>query len=102
VTTHDDINNFESFGTLSERLEDVAPENGHFRAMCPAHAGHRPALTMMVEGEPPNRKILLHCHAGCGLQEILDAVGFKKSGLFERSASAGKKKLGPIFKTYDY
>ena len=98
------IGNFDTFDRLAGGLENFAAENGHFRAMCPTHEGHRPALTISVEGEPPNRKILLHCHADCGKQEILDALGLTKADLFERprsKANAGRD-LGPIVATYDY
>ncbi len=93
---------FDAFERLSGSLEGFAAENGHFRAMCPVHGGHRPALTIAVEGEPPNRKILLHCHAECGKQEILDALGLEKKDLFERPRTKDSKKLGPIVATYDY
>ncbi len=96
------IHDFDAFERLSGSLEDFAAENGHFRAMCPVHGGHRPALTVAVEGKSPNRKILLHCHAECGKQEILDALGLEKKDLFERPRTKDSKKLGPIVATYDY
>ena len=102
--TTTDADGFDTFERLAGSLEGFTAENGHFRAMCPAHVGHRPALTISVAGEPPNRKILLHCHAECGKQEILDALGLSKADLFERPRSEADKEreLGPIVATYDY
>lgn len=94
---------FPAFEQLSERLDGFDSENGHYRAMCPAHEGHRPALTIQVEGEAPSRKLLVHCHAECGLQDILDAVGLEKRDLFESSRKSKKtRKNGPMVEAYDY
>ena len=49
-------------------------------AKCPAHDDHNPSLSIReVDG-----KVLLHCHAGCGQREVIDAL--KAKGLWERSA----------------
>src|SRR4051812_21666777 len=95
--------NFEALAKVLGNFDGVISENGHFRAMCPVHRGERPALKIDVDGKPPNRAILIHCHAECGKQEVLDAAGLTKSDLFERSRGASNnKKLGPIVETYDY
>src|SRR4051794_27902262 len=90
--TADNTANFEALAKVLENFDGVISENGHFRAMCPVHGGERPALKASVEGTAPNRKVLVHCHAGCGLQEILDAIGLEKKDLFENTRTSTKKK----------
>ncbi len=40
-------------------------------ACCPAHADKNPSLSI---DEGPNGKVLLHCHAGCTQDEVIDAL----------------------------
>lgn len=48
-------------------------------ACCPAHNDRSPSLTIReIEGE----RVLLHCFAGCSVQEILGAIGLKMEDLF--------------------
>jgi hypothetical protein len=78
-------------------------------ACCPAHDDTNPSLSVGVKGG----KILLHCHAGCDNQSIVDALGLKMSDLmpddgkreerFERGAkkqAAKAEKKSPV-KTYE-
>lgn len=48
------------------------------QAVCPAHPDKQASLTI----SRGRTGILLHCHAGCQLDDILVAVGLKKSNLF--------------------
>ncbi|WP_233867205.1 DNA primase [Paraburkholderia adhaesiva] len=66
--------------TLLVRLEgvrEVAP--GRWRARCPAHDGHRPALAIT---ECDDRRVLLHCFAGCGVDAVAAALGLDLADLF--------------------
>jgi primase 1 len=65
------------------RLEGVKGGNGQYSARCPAHDDKRASLSVST-GE--DGRILLHCHAGCTVPEILDAVGLKESDLFQKEA----------------
>lgn len=47
-------------------------------ALCPAHDDRQRSLSHKCE----NGKILLHCHAGCTTEDIVDALGLKVSDLF--------------------
>lgn len=49
---------------------------GRWVACCPAHADKTPSLSI-AEGD--DGRTLLHCFAGCALDEIVGAVGVKLS-----------------------
>lgn len=48
---------------------------------CPAHDDKHASLSISSE----NGKTLLHCHAGCSTESILEAVGLQMRDLFENS-----------------
>lgn len=48
-------------------------------ACCPAHQDRRPSLTIT---EKDDGMVLLHCWAGCGAAEILQAVGLEFDALY--------------------
>lgn len=50
-----------------------------YTALCPAHEDKRPSLSI---GEGRDGQILLHCHAGCTIQQICDAIGIRVADLF--------------------
>src|SRR5215208_1309795 len=54
-----------------------------WRARCPAHGGQSDNSLSIREGE--DLRALLHCHAGCDLFEILDALGLGPVDLFARN-----------------
>lgn len=72
-----------------------------WQAKCPAHEDKVASLSISVQD---GGKILLHCHAGCELKDILHAVDLKMQALFPRGdqhrASAGSGRA--IVATYDY
>ena len=45
---------------------------------CPAHPDHRPSLSIRREAD----RWLVHCFAGCGASEVLDALGLDWQDLF--------------------
>src|SRR5262245_35551145 len=51
-------------------------------ACCPAHDDRRPSLSIR-EGE--DGKVLVHCHAGCTIDDICAAIGVRPSELFQPS-----------------
>jgi len=62
-------------------------------AKCPAHNDNNPSLSI----RDADGKVLLHCHAGCGQREVIEAL--KGKGLWaERPAKPRRK----IIATYDY
>jgi hypothetical protein len=50
-----------------------------WRANCPAHADRSPSLSIR-EGD--DGRVLLHCFAGCGLDEVLATLGLFRRDLF--------------------
>ena len=69
-----------------DKLERVKVEkSGQWQARCPAHDDRTPSLSVSVG---PDGKVLLHCHAGCGISAVLSALGLTAHDLFpERSGS---------------
>ena len=50
-------------------------------ARCPAHNDHNNSLSV---GEGDDGKVLLHCHAGCSVEEIVDELDLTMHDLFDR------------------
>ena len=66
--------------TLLSRLEGVrSTGDGRWLARCPAHEDRRPSLSIR---ELPDGRTLLHCFAGCGVEEVLGAVGLEFDALY--------------------
>lgn len=66
--------------TLLARLDhvrEVAP--GRWRAMCPAHEGHRPSLAIT---ETADGTVLMHCFHGCATADVAAAIGLDLADLF--------------------
>ncbi len=53
-----------------------------FSAHCPAHNDAKPSLTI---NEAEDGKVLMYCHAGCDLDDILTKLELTKSDLFSDS-----------------
>ena len=52
-------------------------------ACCPAHTDKNPSLSIK---ETQDGDILLHCFAGCGVDDVLAALGLEMSDLFSKQA----------------
>jgi len=57
---------------------------GKWIARCPSHMDKSPSLSIT---EKDDGRVLIHCHAGCGAAEVLDAVGLDYSALFPEDLS---------------
>ena len=79
-----------------------------FQCKCPVHNDHTASMTV----SKGKKGILIHCHAGCEIKSILEAVGLRESDLFydsnvtkvkqdwkDRLEHSKKKKIVEI---YDY
>lgn len=65
---------------LLSKLAKVRPTGRHrWQACCPAHEDTSPS---MVITETDDGRVLVHCFAGCGVDEIVGAVGLELSDLF--------------------
>lgn len=65
--------------TVLDRLDGVRPCGDGYAARCPAHADWNPSLSV---GETDEGHVLAHCHYGCSIEEIVEALGLKKAHLF--------------------
>ena len=84
------------------RLDGVKKHsNNQYSAKCPAHDDQKASLAVSED----NEKLLLHCHAGCTVDDITKAMGLTMKDLFVTpSAPVGqaKKNSAPVTVTYDY
>ncbi len=60
-------------------LEMMTETRGGWRARCPAHHDERPSLSI---AEGTDGRCLLHCFAGCSVDEIVAALGLQTEDLF--------------------
>lgn len=76
---------------LLNKLTKVRKTSGHsWIACCPAHGDNSPSLGVK---EVEDGRILLHCFAGCGAGEILDAIGMAFSDLYPESLGQNVKPI---------
>lgn len=76
-----------------QRLQSVKPINGGWLALCPSHPDKNPSLSI-TEGE--DGKILMTCHAGCKVEQIVSVMGLQMTDLFP------PKEKPRIVEVYDY
>lgn len=67
---------------ILSRLKKVKGSNGQYTACCPAHDDRRASLSISV-GE--DNRILLYCHAGCDVEDIVRTMGLQMKDLFAES-----------------
>ncbi len=60
-------------------LDKVTKPGSGWTARCPAHDDRHPSLSI---SEGDDGRILLHCHAGCTVPDIVEAFGLVMSDLF--------------------
>lgn len=65
--------------TVLQRMNRVRSSGDGYTALCPAHDDHKPSLTINVGADG---RVLLHCHKGCNVEEVVAAVGMEMSDLF--------------------
>ena len=65
---------------------------GNWSARCPAHADKSPSLSIR-EGD--DRRLLVHCFAGCTVDEITGALGLRVADLFIDAPVTGQKRRTP-------
>jgi 5S rRNA maturation endonuclease (ribonuclease M5) len=77
---------------------DVTSRNGvKASARCPAHDDHTASLSV-TEGDAG--KVVVHCHAGCPIDEIVAAIGLNLGDLFPPSTNGHTERR--IVATYNY
>lgn len=96
-----------TFRDFLGRLEGVRGGGDQYTARCPAHGDQHNSLSVSVG---KNGQVLLHCHAGCEPQEIVEAMGLTMKDLFTEitpgeafpAYSVTKTGKAPIVATYSY
>jgi hypothetical protein len=78
------------------RLDGVTGGGKQWAARCPAHEDDRASLSVSVGKDGC---VLLKCHAGCGVDAVLDALGLKIADLFPPHEGNGRPR---IVAEYDY
>ena len=86
------------------RLDGVKSEGtGQWSAKCPSHDDGKPSLSI---GVGDDGKVLLRCHAGCALEDVLAAMSppMSKADLFVNPNGSAPKRTSQrkIAATYDY
>ncbi len=85
---------------FAERLHGKRSGRGKWQAKCPAH-DDRVASLSIAEGE--EGRVLLKCHAGCTVQEILERAGLTMADLFPpKDFVEPQREAKPQTVFYDY
>ena len=71
-----------------ERLEDYTERGDEIRARCPAHNGTSEDSLSIREAE--NGDVLLHCHAECENEDIVEALDLEMLDLFSGNGRISK------------
>src|SRR5215211_5655939 len=71
-----------------EQLEDYTERGDEIRARCPAHNGTSEDSLSIREAE--NGDVLLHCHAECENEDIVEALDLELADLFSKNGKASK------------
>jgi putative DNA primase/helicase len=88
---------------LAERLAQQCDQAGlnasntQWSACCPVHDDQQASLSIGWD----TTKVLLHCHAGCSLTDILQALGLTPADLFVTCPDSRNGHMN-IVKVYDY
>ena len=61
------------------RLQKVQGRGGKYQACCPAHEDRSPSLSIR---EATDGRVLIHCHAGCEVSDIVESTGLTLGDLF--------------------
>lgn len=84
-----------SADTLLQHLDKVKRTGqGRWLACCPAHADKTASLSIR---ELDDGRVLVHCFAGCSVEEVLGAVGLTFDALYpEKPLEHGKSERRPF------
>jgi len=81
---------------LLSLLKGVKQEGNQWKALCPSHNDHEPSLSV----KEADGKILIYCHAGCAVSDIVASLGFTMADL---NLNGYESKPGSkIVAQYDY
>lgn len=75
-----------------------AAGKNQWEVQCPGHEDRKASLSISFGSDG---RLLLHCHAGCELEHILESAGLQKKDLFPSNGN-GNHAERRILATYDY
>ena len=68
---------------ILSRLDKVRQhQKGRYMALCPAHQDRSPSLSIK---QTEDGRILMHCFAGCHIEDVCSAIGLEVKDLFPRT-----------------
>ncbi|MEF8714384.1 MAG: DNA primase [Accumulibacter sp.] len=86
------MSNVDNLIARLDRVRRTKP--GHWAARCPSHDDRGPSLFVR---ELDDGRLLVHCFAGCSVEEVLSSVGLTFEALFpEREITLGKPERMPF------
>lgn len=87
------------------RVKGVVTNGDQHEGLCPGHKDRKPSLVFRQVEEDGQKKVLIHCRAGCDTAAVLEKLGLEFKDLFSGNgaeSSNGSKTSGRIVATYDY
>lgn len=81
---------------ILNKLERVRKLGKGYTALCPSHKDSNPSLSV---SEGDEGRILIHCHAGCSVDEIVSSLGIDIQELFPKEDI---NPLDNVIATYPY
>lgn len=69
-------------------------------AQCPAHDDRQASLS--VSGRSDGNGVVLHCHAGCGTDQVLEALGMSAADLFDERPAPVRRSRRRVVAEYPY
>jgi hypothetical protein len=83
-----------SIEIITSKLEKIKRTGtGRWMASCPSHADKTASLSLR---QLDDGRILLHCFAGCNVDEVLSAIGMTINDLFPKRLQDGKPERRPF------
>ena len=67
-------------GRLETSGKQPKQRGDKYEARCPAHEDNNPSLSISPGTEPD--QVLMHCHAGCNIEDITAAIGLEPKDLY--------------------
>lgn len=77
---------------LAKLNNPVKTGNSQWRAPCPAHGSTGRTLSIKAASDG---HVLLHCFAGCSVQEIVDSIDARMNDLFPSDSSYERPLMSP-------
>jgi putative DNA primase/helicase len=65
---------------LTDKLKAAGLRVSGSKAQCPAHNDRRESLSLSQSAKSPG--VLLHCHAGCSTEDVVNSLGLRLRDLF--------------------